>query len=118
MKYIQLLNIKIKHLIIMSKIMSNLIIFLVLFYFISSQEEKTNTTNNTENVEEDINFKYNSDPFKDLDFGNLIWLDDSNATTEINKYDLIYVFMLHGANLVLIFSLLMSKHLNMSKKKD
>ena len=91
MKYIQLLNIKIKHLIIMSKIMSNLIIFLVLFYFISSQEEKTNTTNNTENVEEDINFKYDSDPFKDFDFGNLIWLDDSNATTEINKYDLIYV---------------------------
>ena len=69
------------------KVFHYLLILLILFSYISSQ----NTTNLTENSTDDLNFSFDFDPFKDFDFGNVISLDDSNATSELKKYDLVYV---------------------------
>ena len=69
------------------KIIHSSFLFLILFSYIFSE----NSTNITDNSTEGINFSFDIDPFKDFDFGNIIWLDDSNATSEINKHDLIYV---------------------------
>ena len=69
------------------KIIHSLFSFLILFSYIFSE----NSTNITDNSTDGINFSFDIDPFKDFDFGNIIWLDDSNATSEIKKHDLIYV---------------------------
>ena len=70
-------------------------IFLNIFPFITSTEDANNTNenitqslNNTNETDED-SFDY--DPFKNFDFGNLIWLDDTNATSEIKKYKALYI---------------------------
>ena len=63
------------------------ILFLILFSYISPQ----NSTNATENSTEDIKISFDIDPFKDFDFGNVITLDDTNATSELKKHELIYV---------------------------
>ena len=67
------------------------IIFILLFYFVSCQNSTNDTLNGTNFTQDDLNNTFEQDPFKDFDFGNLIFLDDSNATETINKYDLIYV---------------------------
>ena len=86
----------------MSKIPSFILFALFLLFIIpiSHSEEEPNT-NSTENFSDDLNstndtnetfsedFDYN--PFKDFDFGNIIWLDDTNATTEIKKHELLYL---------------------------
>ena len=67
------------------------IIFILLFYFVSCQNLTNDTLNGTNFTQDDLNNTFEQDPFKNFDFGNLIFLDDSNATETINKYDLIYV---------------------------
>ena len=67
------------------------IIFILLFYFVSCQNSTNDTLNGTNFTQDDLNNTFERDPFKNFDFGNLIFLDDSNATETINKYDLIYV---------------------------
>ena len=67
------------------------IIFILLFYFVSCQNSTNDTLNGTNFTQDDLNNTFEQDPFKNFDFGNLIFLDDSNATETINKYDLIYV---------------------------
>ena len=67
------------------------IIFILLFYFVSCQNSTNDTLNETNFTQDDLNNTFEQDPFKNFDFGNLIFLDDSNATETINKYDLIYV---------------------------
>lgn len=67
------------------------IIFILLFYFVSTQNSTNETINQANFTQDDLNNTFEQDPFKDFDFGNLIFLDDSNATETINKYDLIYV---------------------------
>ena len=55
----------------------------------NSTEKKTETPDNTnKNKDNDSN---DDDPYKDIDFGNVITLHDSNATSEIKKYELIYL---------------------------
>ena len=82
----------------MSKFPSFFILMLFLFYIIPlsiSVEETNNSTNNTTdnlnntNATQDQDFFFN--PYKNVDFGNVIWLDDTNATSEIKKYDLLYI---------------------------
>ena len=70
-------------------------IFLNILPFITSTENANNTNenltqslNNTNETDED-SFDY--DLFKNFDFGNLIWLDDTNATSEIKKYKALYI---------------------------
>ena len=67
------------------------IIFILLFYFVSCQNSTNDTLNGTNFTQDDLNNTFEQDPFKNFDFGNLIFLDDSNATETINKYDLIYI---------------------------
>ena len=82
----------------MSKFPSFFILMLFLFYIIPlsiSVEETNNSTNNktdnlnNTNATQDQDFFFN--PYKNVDFGNVIWLDDTNATSEIKKYDLLYI---------------------------
>ena len=82
----------------MSKLPSFLILMLFLFYIIplsiSVEETNNSTNNNTDNLNntnatQDQDFFFN--PYKNVDFGNVIWLDDTNATSEIKKYDLLYI---------------------------
>ena len=82
----------------MSIFPSFFILMLFLFYIIPlsiSVEETNNSTNNTTdnlnntNATQDQDFFFN--PYKNVDFGNVIWLDDTNATSEIKKYDLLYI---------------------------
>ena len=68
-----------------------LILFILLFYFVSSQNSTNETLNGTNTPLNSSNYTFELDPFKNFDFGNLIFLDDSNATETINKYELIYV---------------------------
>lgn len=82
----------------MLKISSFLLISLIIFSIINNSNAEQNSTNknetklkNVSNIyeKEENNFYY--DPFKDFDFGNLIWLDDTNSTSEIKKYDYLYI---------------------------
>lgn len=71
----------------------SLLIFFCIFSLCSSNENKANSS---QNVNETLNNTFdqnvfNNNPFKDFDFGNLIWLDDTNATSEIKKHDLLYL---------------------------
>jgi protein disulfide-isomerase len=68
-----------------------LLLFIFLFCFVSSQNSTNETLNGTQVPPEDSNFTFQLDPFNNFDFGNLIFLDDSNATETLQKYDLIYV---------------------------
>jgi thiol-disulfide isomerase/thioredoxin len=70
-------------------------ILMCIFPTMISEENvsKTNDTlnetlNNTFESDENV-FDYN--PFKNFDFGNVIWLDDNNATSEMQKYELLYI---------------------------
>ena len=90
----------------MSKLPSIIVLILIFLYIIplSSSAEEANKANNTSNLTEGMNnstdnntnntddrnfFDFN--PFKDFDFGNLMWLDDTNATIEMSKNELIYL---------------------------
>ena len=75
----------------MNKKIFSSILFFLLFVFISSQNESKEPTNSTKNQTEDITFTFNEDPFETIDFGYLIWLDDTNATSEIEKHDVIFI---------------------------
>ena len=71
-----------------------LYLFLILIYifpFYTSEK-----TPNNENINETLsNDTYKSDeqvdPYKNFDFGNIIWLDDTNITSEIKKNELLYI---------------------------
>ena len=75
-----------------------LYLFLI-FVYISPLYNSIETQNNsTEKNETLSNDTYKSDeqvfyddPFENLDFGNVIWLDDTNATSEIKKHELLYI---------------------------
>ena len=82
----------------MAKLSFIFIIFVFLFIFplyISNE----NVTNSTENRTETLNATNETDdrqfffkrPFEDFDFGNVIWLDDTNSTSEIKKHELLYI---------------------------
>ena len=60
-----------------------LYLFLILVYIfpLYTSEENKPTENNAQV----------DDPLTNFDFGNVIWLDDSNATSEIKKNDLLYI---------------------------
>ena len=78
------------------KTFSSFFIFIILniFFFsgfISSQEVNS-TENDTESFyDANESSLVDEDPYKDIDFGNLINLHDSNFTSEMKKYELIYV---------------------------
>ena len=87
----------------MSKVSSFLFLLIIFFFifpiFISDSTENATKTNEASNEtlnETNINetddrefFNYN--PFKNFDFGNVIWLDDTNATEEFKKHELLFV---------------------------
>ena len=76
----------------MSKNISLIILFVLLFAFISSEQQANNSLNTTKNKTKDFSFTLDIDPFDAIDFGNLIWLSDANATSEIEKHEIIFVF--------------------------
>ena len=61
------------------------------FSFVASQETNNTLDNSTKNKKPELNFTFEIDPYENVDFGDIIWLDDTNATSEINKHDIIYV---------------------------
>ena len=72
-----------------------LFIFIFIFPLYTSNE---NVTNSTENITETLNETNIDDqqfffkrPFEEFDFANVIWLDDTNATSEIKKHELLYI---------------------------
>ena len=81
----------------MFKLSSFLLLSLIIFSLINNSNAEQNSTNQNETLKnvsniyekDENNFYY--DPFKDFDFGNLIWLDDTNSTSEIKKYDFLYI---------------------------
>lgn len=82
----------------MSRLSSFFLLFIFFLYIIPISISFEGTNNSTENITESLNntnetfendFDYN--PLKDFDFGNLIWLDDTNATSEIKKHELLFV---------------------------
>ena len=82
----------------MSKIFSFFLSFLIFLSFISnsiSTENLTNSNNtnlkNLSNVYEREENDIYYDPFKNVEFGNIIWLDDTNATSELKKDGLLFV---------------------------
>lgn len=79
----------------MFKISSFLLLSLIIFSIINNSKAEQNSTNenktNVSNIYEKEENDYYYDPFKNFDFGNLIWLDDTNATSEIKKYDYLYI---------------------------
>ena len=90
----------------MSEISSSflfMMIFLFIFPAFISQEDINNTNENPNETfngtfNETLNDTFENDekeydynPFKNFDFGNLLWLDDTNATSEMQKYDLLFV---------------------------
>jgi len=85
----------------MSKVQLFLHILLIALFLIPSSisTEDTNNTNMTnENISqsendtfETHNFEQEEDPFKKIDFGNLINLNDTNMTDAMKKYDIIYM---------------------------
>ena len=75
----------------MNKKMSNFILLFFLFTFISTHKQADDSANITHNQNEDIKFTFEEDPFDSIDFGYLIWLDDKNATSEIEKHEVIFV---------------------------
>ena len=77
----------------MSRLSSLFLLFIFFLYIIPISISFEGTNNSTENITESLNntnetfendFDYN--PLKDFDFGNLIWLDDTNATSEIKIF--------------------------------
>ena len=80
----------------MSKSFSFFLFFLIILFIfpvvISSEESNSTNDNITLNNTNDTYEKeFDFNPFKNFDFGNIIWLDDSNATSEFNKSDLLFV---------------------------
>ena len=78
----------------MSKLPSFLILMLFFLYILplSISEEETNySTDNLNNTNENEDQEFFFDKFNDYDFGNLIWIDDTNATSELEKYELLYL---------------------------
>lgn len=79
----------------MFKISSFLLLSLIIFSIINNSKAEQNSTNenktNVSNIYEKEENDYYYDPFKNFDFGNLIWIDDTNATSEIKKYDYLYI---------------------------
>ena len=78
------------------KAFSSFFIFIILnIYFFSgliSSQEVNSTENDTENFyDANESSLVDEDPYKDIDFGNLINLHDSNFTSEMKKYELIYI---------------------------
>ena len=81
----------------MSKLSSFLL--LIIFLYIFPLYISENVNNSSENISEVLNntntsddeFMFYTNPFQNLDFGNIIWLDDTNATSEIQKHDLLYI---------------------------
>lgn len=78
------------------KAFSSFFIFIILnIYFFSgliSSQEVNSTENDTESFyDANESSLVDEDPYKDIDFGNLINLHDSNFTSEMKKYELIYL---------------------------
>jgi hypothetical protein len=84
----------------MSKVQLFLHILLIALFFIPSSIS-TENTNNTNMTNETISQSENEtlethnfeeeDPFKKIDFGNLINLNDTNMTDAMKKYDILYM---------------------------
>ena len=82
----------------MSKLPSFLLFIIIILNIISTynSNEDINNTNKTLNETLNNTFKsdedeFNYNPFENFDFGNIIWLDDTNATSEIKKHDLLFI---------------------------
>lgn len=82
----------------MSRLSSFFLLFIFFLYIIPISISLEETNNSTENITESLNntnetfgneFEYN--PLKDFDFGNIIWLDDTNATSEIKKHEVLFL---------------------------
>ena len=87
----------------MSKVPSFLFLLIIFFFIfpISISDSTDNATMTNETLNETLNetnvnetddrdfFEYN--PFKNFDFGNIIWLDDTNATEEFKKHEFLFV---------------------------
>ena len=80
----------------MDKLSFFLILFIFIFPLYISDE---NVNNSTENITETLNATNETNdqnfffkrPFDDFDFANVIWLDDTNSTSEIKKHELLYI---------------------------
>lgn len=82
----------------MSKLQLYLLLSIIFFYILplyNSSEDKRNSkediTQSLNNIKQSNENDFESNPLKDFDFGNLIWLDDTNATLAIKKYKIIYI---------------------------
>ena len=82
----------------MAKLPSFLLFMLISLYIFPSIISEENISNTNETLNETLNTTFESNenvfdynPFKNLDFGNVIWLDDTNATSEMQKHELLYV---------------------------
>ena len=75
--------------------MSNLSFLLITLIFLLSLYNSIEKVNNSsENTTETKNNRTETDytnSFDNYDFGNLIWLDDTNSTSEIKKHELLYI---------------------------
>ena len=78
--------------------MSNLsfLLLLIIFLYIFPLYISENVNNSSEIIYSTLNISNQSDifytdPFQNIDFGNIIWLDDTNATSEIQKHELLYI---------------------------
>ena len=54
-------------------------------------KKNENFTKSLNNSNEAYTYPPQDDPFKDMDFGNVIWLDDTNATSEIKKHEALFI---------------------------
>ena len=82
----------------MSKLQLYFLLSIIFFYILplyNSSEDKRNSkediTQTFNNINEWNESDFKSNPFQNFDFGNLIWLDDTNATLAIKKYKIIYI---------------------------
>ena len=87
----------------MSKVPPFLLLLIIFFFIfpISFSDSAENATQTNETLNETLNETnsnetddrdfFNFNPFKNFDFGNLIWLDDTNATEEFKKHEQLFV---------------------------
>ena len=70
---------------------SFLLIFISILSLYLTQELEDNTTYNESETYNKSSDDFEVDIFSKFDYGNIIWLDDKNYTSELKKYNLIYV---------------------------
>ena len=73
----------------LSMIFLNILPIVISYEDINEKNESFTQSLNKSN--EEYTYPPQDDPFKDFDFGNVIWLDDTNATSEIKKHEALFI---------------------------